>query len=86
MEKKLVEFFGESEPQGVRSAALEILGIFKRRDVVLAAAKDESVNIRCEAMYWLRQLRAYDALEAALDDPSERVRERAARELKWLGQ
>ncbi|MHC5056560.1 MAG: HEAT repeat domain-containing protein [Planctomycetota bacterium] len=81
---RLVRFFREDEPQRVRGAALEVLGVFRRRDIVLAAARDEDEYIRSSSLYWLRHLGARGALEAALEDPSKHVRAGAARELKWM--
>ncbi|MCY3023331.1 MAG: HEAT repeat domain-containing protein [Planctomycetota bacterium] len=86
--KKLLEFFDESQPEQVRSAALEILGTFGEANVttVIAASRDKRPNIRSDAAYWLRQIatpEALTALEAMLHDPDKNVRSRAATEWDW---
>lgn len=87
---RLRELFATDQPQDLRAAAIEILGIFGKRHLplILSAAKaDQDPSVRQNAVYALRQIGTPEAgkgLEEAARDPNKEVRSEAQTQLEWF--
>ena len=87
---RLRELFQPDQPQQIRPAAIEVLGIFGKDNLplILNAAKgDKNPGVRGNAFYALRKIgtpEAGEGLEAALLDPDKEVRRGGTEQLEWF--
>lgn len=87
---RLRELFQPDQPQQIRPAAIEVLGIFGKENLPLiltAAKEDKDPGVRQNAFYALRKIGTPEAgkgLEAALLDPDKEVRRGGTEQLEWF--
>jgi HEAT repeats len=87
---RLRELFATDQPQNLRAAAIEVLGIFGKDNLplILSAAKtDKDPSVRQNAVYALRQIGTPEAgqgLDAARRDPDDGVRREAQTQFEWF--